>query len=61
MNMTVISKRMNFIKQTDMVLIKTVFTRFLHILKTVKNVKDRAFVHTKTEHFLPADFKNGRF
>ena len=42
-------------------LIKTAFTRCRHILKTVKNVTDRPPVHTKTAHFLPADFENGRF
>ena len=41
--------------------IKTAFTRCRHILKTVKNVTDRPPVHTKTAHFLPADFENGRF
>ena len=41
--------------------IKTAFTRYRHILKTVKNVTDRPPVHTKTAHFLPADFENGRF
>ena len=43
------------------VFIKTAFTRCRHILKTVKNVTDRPPVHTKTAHFLPADFENGRF
>ena len=41
--------------------IKTAFTRCRHILKTVKNSTDRPPVHTKTAHFLPADFENGRF
>ena len=40
---------------------KTAFTRCRHILKTVKNSTDRPPVHTKTAHFLPADFENGRF
>ena len=40
---------------------KTAFTRCRQILKTVKNVTDRPPVHTKTAHFLPADFENGRF
>ena len=40
---------------------KTAFTRCRQILKTVKNVTDRTPVHTKTAHFLPADFENGRF
>ena len=40
---------------------KTAFTRCRHILKTVKNVTDRPPVHTKTAHFLSADFENGRF
>ena len=40
---------------------KTAFTRCRHILKTVKNVTDRPPVHTKTAHFLPADFENDRF
>ena len=26
-----------------------------------ENVTDRPPVHTKTAHFLPADFENGRF
>ena len=37
------------------------FTRCQHILKTVKNSTDRPPVQTKTAHFLPADFENGRF
>ena len=41
--------------------IKTAFTRCRHILKTVKNSTDRPPVHTKTAHYLPADFENGRF
>ena len=41
--------------------IQTAFTRCRHILKTVKNLTDRPSVHTKTAHFLPADFENGRF
>ena len=40
---------------------KTAFTRCRQILNTVKNVTDRPPVHTKTAHFLPADFENGRF
>ena len=40
---------------------KTALTRCRQILKTVKNVTDRPPVHTKTAHFLPADFENGRF
>ena len=40
---------------------KTAFTRCRQILKTVNNVTDRPPVHTKTAHFLPADFENGRF
>ena len=47
--------------ERDEPLIKTAFTRCLHILKTVKNVTDRPPVHTKTAQFLPADFENGRF
>ena len=38
---------------------ETAFTRCRYILKTVKNVTDR--VHTKTAHFMPANFENGRF
>ena len=41
------------------VMLKTAFTRCRHILKTVKNSTDRPPVHTKTAHFLPADFENG--
>ena len=40
---------------------ETTFTRCRHILKTVKNSTDRPPVHTKTAHFFPADFENGRF
>ena len=40
---------------------KTAFTRCRHVLKTVKISSDRPPVHTKTAHFLPADFENGRF
>ena len=43
------------------VLNKALFTRCRHILKTARNVTDRPPVHTKTAHFLPADFENGRF
>ena len=35
--------------------------RYRHILKKVKNVTDRNPGHTKTVHFLPADFENGSF
>ena len=40
---------------------KTAFTRCRHILKTVKNSTDRPPVHTKTAHFLPADFETVDF
>ena len=50
------TKIMKHLKET-----KTAFTRFRSILKTVKNVTDRPPVHTKTAHFLPADFENDRF
>ena len=40
MNMAVISKRVNRVKQKHIVLFKTEFTRCRHILKTVKNVTD---------------------
>ena len=44
--------------------IQTAFTRYRHILKTVKNVTDRPPVHTKTAHFCrqiskTVDFENG--
>ena len=50
--------KINFLMQRHS---KTAFTRCRQILKTVKNVTDRPPVHTKTAHFLPADFENGRF
>ena len=40
---------------------KTAFTRYRHILKTVKNVTDGPPFHTIMAHFLAADFENGRF
>ena len=50
-----------FQSDLDPLFSKTAFTRCRHILKTVKNSTDRPPVHTKTAHFLPADFENGRF
>ena len=44
----------------NLCVILTAFARCRNILKTVKNVTDRPPVHTKTAHFLPADFENGR-
>ena len=40
---------------------ETALTRCGHILRTVKNVRERPPVHMKTTHFLPADFESGRF
>ena len=39
---------------------ETAFTLYWPDLIIVQNVMDRLPVYTKTAHFLPADFENGR-
>ena len=57
----ILSATLTSFGRNEEILIQTAFTRCRHILKTVKNSTDRPPVHTKTAHFLPADFENGRF